>query len=66
MDATQAFQDGFDAYRDGKSIKHCPISAWNGDLFDAWTLGWMEARDGGERSSYFEAADAYSEKLRAY
>lgn len=44
MNEDQAYVDGQDAYRAGKGVASNPHSAWNANLYDAWNMGWLDAR----------------------
>lgn len=44
MDDAQAYVDGQNAAAAGEPVSNNPHSAWNGRLFDAWNLGWIDQR----------------------
>ena len=43
MNTDQAYQDGYDAFSAKKKLKDNPHKAWN--AYDAWGMGWLDARD---------------------
>lgn len=51
MSEDQAYVDGQDAFHAGKGLDANPTSAWNGQLYDAWIIGWLDARDASLRTA---------------
>jgi hypothetical protein len=45
MNEDQAQRDGFDAYLSGAKCAANPHSAWDVRVYDAWFIGWLDARD---------------------
>jgi ribosome modulation factor len=62
MNADQAFQDGFDAFHAGKDSADCPINLRDSELYDAWMLGWLDARGDDERTEAEIAAHIASQE----